>query len=69
MVDNTPRLGLNDYEPGDQNWDHSDLVNAVDERAVERGPVADRPSTGDYDDELYYATDQNILSGVGRKYT
>ncbi|NHN58559.1 MULTISPECIES: hypothetical protein [Halorussus] len=61
MVQKTPRLNLYDYEQGDTNWDHSDLVNAVDEQAIERGPIANRPSSGDYDDELYYATNQRIM--------
>lgn len=61
MVKQTPRLGLDDYAPGDENWDHSDLVNEVDEKAVQRGPIADRPTSGDYDDELYYATDQGLF--------
>lgn len=60
MVEKTPRLNLDDYEPGDNDWDHSDTVNAVDEHAIVRGPIADRPATGEYDDELYHATDQNI---------
>jgi len=40
-------------------WD--DLVEDSDELAVERGPIADRPSTGAYDDALYLAVDQRTL--------
>ncbi|SEW00743.1 right-handed parallel beta-helix repeat-containing protein [Natrinema salifodinae] len=59
MGDRTPRLGLNTYEPGEE-WSHTDTVEAVDEHAIVHGPIADRPATGDYDDELYHATDQGI---------
>ncbi|MFC4540927.1 glycoside hydrolase family 55 protein [Halosolutus amylolyticus] len=59
MVDRTPRLGLGTYDPGDE-WDHTDTVEAVDEHAIVRGPIAERPATGEYDDELYHATDQGI---------
>ena len=61
MSEETPRLGLNTYEQGDDDWDHTDTVEALDEFAIERGPIAERPSTGEYDDELYYATDQGIM--------
>jgi hypothetical protein len=40
-------------------WDG--LVEDSDELAVERGPIADRPSTGAYDDAMYYAVDQRTL--------
>jgi len=40
-------------------WDG--LVEDSDELAVERGPIADRPSTGAYDDALYLAVDQRTL--------
>lgn len=30
MVTQTPRVGLDDYAAGDDNWDHSDTVNHVD---------------------------------------
>jgi len=40
-------------------WDA--LVEDSDELAVERGPIADRPSTGAYDDALYLAVDQRTL--------
>ncbi|WP_090621403.1 glycosyl hydrolase family 28-related protein [Natrinema salaciae] len=59
MVDRTPRLGLGTYERGDD-WDHTDTVEAVDERAIVHGPIADRPAEGEYDDELYHATDQGL---------
>ncbi len=61
MVEETPRFGLNTYEPGDTDWDHGDTVNAVDELAIARGSIKDRPETGSYDDELYLATDQRVL--------
>lgn len=59
MVDHTPRLGLGTYEQGEQ-WDHTDAVEAIDEHAIVRGPISERPATGEYDDELYHATDQGI---------
>lgn len=40
-------------------WDG--LVEDSDELAVERGPIADRPSTGAYDDAFFYAVDQRTL--------
>ena len=61
MADNTDRFGLNTYSQGDTSWDHTDTVQTIDELAIERGTVADRPDSGDYDDELYLATDQQIL--------
>lgn len=61
MVEETPRFGLHRYETGDTDWSHGDLVDFVDRRAIEVGSIADRPSTGEYDDELYFATDQGIL--------
>lgn len=60
MSDETPRLNLDTYEPGDTDWDHTDAVEAIDETAIERGPISERPSEGDYDDELYHAVDQRI---------
>lgn len=63
MPTNTPRFNLDDYDPGETGWDHSDLVNFVDEHAVATDTIANRPSSGDYDDQLFYATDQNILWG------
>ncbi|WP_254529056.1 glycoside hydrolase family 55 protein [Natrinema gelatinilyticum] len=59
MADQTPRLGLGTYEWGDD-WDHTDTVEAVDEHAIVHGPIAERPATGEYDDELYHAIDQGI---------
>ncbi|ELY92276.1 glycosyl hydrolase family 28-related protein [Natrialba taiwanensis] len=59
MGEQTPRLGLGTYEAG-ESWDHTDTVEAVDEQAIVRGPIADRPATGEYDDELFHATDQGI---------
>lgn len=40
-------------------WD--DLVEDQDELSIERGAIADRPSTGAYDDAMYYAVDQRTL--------
>ena len=61
MADNTNRFGLNTYSQGDTNWDHTDAVQTIDELAIERDTIANRPDSGDYDDELYLATDQQIL--------
>lgn len=63
MSNETPRLNLDTFEPGDTDWDHTDTVEAVDEQAIERGLISERPTEGKYDDELYYATDQNVLWG------
>lgn len=60
MAKETPRLGLNTYNQGDTDWDHTDAVEAIDERAIVHGDIADRPAEGDYDDELYHAIDQGI---------
>lgn len=57
MVEKTPQLNLDNYEPGDENWDHSDTVEALDETAVVHAPIAERPAAGEYDDELFHATD------------
>ncbi|MFC6718016.1 glycosyl hydrolase family 28-related protein [Natrialbaceae archaeon GCM10025810] len=59
MAGKTPRLGLGTYDRGEE-WDHTDTVEAVDRRAIVHGPIADRPAAGEYDDELYHATDQGI---------
>lgn len=63
MSDETPRFGLKTYEQGDEDWSHNDTVETLDEVAIARGPISDRPAEGAYDDELYYATDQRILWG------
>jgi hypothetical protein len=60
MSDETPRLALAVFEQGDQQWDHTDAVEAIDRYAIERGPIAERPERGEYDDELFHATDQRI---------
>lgn len=61
MVEQSPRFGLNTgYEQGEDNWSHNDTVNFLDEIAEERGPIADRPSSGTYDTEVYHATDENL---------
>ncbi|MFC6768506.1 glycosyl hydrolase family 28-related protein [Natrinema soli] len=59
MVERTPRLDLSTFEEGEE-WDHTDTVEAIDKHAIVRGPIADRPAEGEYDDELYHATDQRI---------
>jgi hypothetical protein len=61
MSDQSPRLGLNRYAQGDTGWDHTDLVNYVDEHSIERDVKSNRPNTGDYDDQLFYATDEEVL--------
>lgn len=63
MSDDTPRLNLQTFEPGDTAWDHTDTVQTVDKYTIARGPIAERPEAGNYDDELYYSTDQNVLWG------
>ena len=61
MTDKTPRFDLNTYVQGDENWDHTDTVEAVDKLAIDRGPISGRPASGDYDDQMYFATDQRIM--------
>jgi hypothetical protein len=61
MVTQTPRFDLNKYSQGEDNWSHSDTIDFVDEYSIDKGPVADRPTTGDYDDQLYFATDQGLF--------
>ena len=61
MGSETPRLSLQIFAPGDTDWDHTDTVEALDELAIERGTIEERPETGSYDDALYLATDQRIL--------
>jgi len=39
----------------------NDTVEALDELAIDRGPISSRPTSGDYDDQMYYAVDQRIL--------
>ena len=61
MADNTPRLNLGTYAQGDKDWSHNDTVERLDELAIDRGPISSRPTSGDYDDQMYYAVDQRIL--------
>lgn len=61
MATNTPRFGLGRFDEGENGWDHTDTVNLLDEYSINRGPIADRPTSGDYDDQMYYATDQGLL--------
>lgn len=60
MATNSPRLDMSRFDDG-ESWDHTDLVNLVDEYAIERDVVANRPASGDYADELFYATDEGVL--------
>ena len=61
MATNTPRFDLGRFDAGENGWDHTDTVNLLDEYSINRGPIADRPTSGDYDDQMYYATDQGLL--------
>jgi len=61
MATNTPRFDLGRFDPGEDGWDHTDAVNLLDELGIDRGPIADRPTSGDYDDQMYYATDQGLF--------
>lgn len=59
----TPRFNLETFAAGESDWSHTDTVEKLDETAIQRGVITDRPSSGAYDDALYYATDQRILWG------
>ena len=61
MANETPRLGLGTFEQGDTDWDHTDAVEALDELAIQRGAIADRPATAAYGGAFYAALDQRIL--------
>ena len=61
MADNTPRLNLGTYAQGDEDWSHNDTVEALDELAIDRGPSSSRPTSGDYDHQMFYDLDQRIL--------
>jgi hypothetical protein len=61
MVSQTPRFNLDKYSQGEDNWSHSDTVDLLDELAVETDVIANRSTSGNYDDELFYATDQKLL--------
>jgi hypothetical protein len=58
----TPRRGYGRPALG-SDWaaDWDTLVEDLDETVVARGPKADRPASGEYDDELYLATDEQVL--------
>lgn len=60
MASQTPRFGLFTYSTGEA-WDHTDAIEAVDELVIARGAVSNRPASGDYDNELYLATDEGIM--------
>jgi hypothetical protein len=58
----TPRRTYDRPPIGDDwaaSWDA--LVEDLDKHVVERGVLADRPATGEYDNELYLATDDQTL--------
>ena len=61
MAEPTPRFGLDIFEAGDEEWDHTDTVEFVDEYAIDRGELADRPTEGEYDGEFYFAVDEATL--------
>lgn len=61
MADTTDRFRLNTYSDGDSNWTHNDVVQQVDELAIDRGLASNLPSSGDYDGELYFAEDELTL--------
>lgn len=62
MVTKTPRLDLDDYAVGDSPpWDHSDTVLALDEHAVVKDTFTNRPASGTYDREWFFATDRGLL--------
>jgi len=56
----TDRFALDTYDPG-ESWDHTDTVQFLDEIAVERDTVANRPTSGTYDGEIFFATDEEIF--------
>lgn len=60
MVNYTPYHGLANWGPGDQVWDHSDLVEHVEATTPKSAPYSERPSsppTG----RLFWATDYRLL--------
>lgn len=61
MVIITPYHELNDWEPGDTDWNHTDLVNHVEAHTPKLNPLADRPSSPPVG-RLYYATDVRHLT-------
>ena len=61
MSETTDRFNLDTYNQGDENWSHTDTVELLDELAVETDTISNRPVSGSYDDELFFATDQRIL--------
>jgi len=56
----TERFALDTYDPG-ESWDHTDTVQFLDEIAVARDTVANRPTSGTYDGEIFFATDEEIF--------
>jgi len=56
----TDRFALDTFDPG-ESWDHTDTVQFLDEIAVARDTVANRPTSGTYDGEIFFATDEEIF--------
>jgi hypothetical protein len=61
MVTETSRFALDTYTQGEDTWSHTDTVEFVDEHAIDTDTASNRPSSGTYDDELYLATDDDVL--------
>jgi len=61
VSETTDRFNLDTYNQGDDGWSHTDTVELLDELAVETDTITNRPTSGSYDDELFFATDQRIL--------
>lgn len=61
MTHASERFGLNIYERGDLEWNHEDLVLFVDEHAIDRGEASEGFPTPEYDGELFFAEDRNLL--------
>lgn len=61
MVTTSTRFSLDKYSAGEDGWSHSDLVDHVDEYSVGRDTKANRPASGDYDNQLFLATDEPNL--------
>ena len=61
MPDPTPRFGLDTFAENESPWSYTDTVEFVDEHAIERGDIGDRPTSGDYVGEFYFAEDELTL--------
>lgn len=62
MPEQTERLGLWTFEDGDTDWDHTDTVTLFDRLAIQRDSITERPETGAYPNQLFYATDPDELA-------